>query len=174
MNLLPKQSLLETQSASKVTPESTPAIGDSISGLDFSFLTDDVKKTMDRLNGDDCMVDITNDDLCLTLTEKNKVNTEVKEKQENVPEKLINNSKVDIKPMTDINIKLESIKPSTIPPLMVLEEKNGISVTLHFAKDKPRDDVQVIVVTTISKNTLPLCNYLFQGVVPKVRHLNLI
>lgn len=51
----------------------------------------------------------------------------------------------------------------------MIEEKNGISVILHFAQDSPRPDVSVIVVTTMSKNTKPLNNYLFQAVVPKVK-----
>lgn len=54
------------------------------------------------------------------------------------------------------------------PPLTVIEERNGISVVLHFAQDSPRSDVSVIVITTMSKNAKPLSNYLFQAVVPKV------
>lgn len=73
----------------------------------------------------------------------------------------------EIKPLTDINISLQDIKPGTIPPMTVIEEKNGISVILHFARDSPRPDVFVIVITTMSKNAKPLNNYLFQAVVPK-------
>lgn len=54
------------------------------------------------------------------------------------------------------------------PPITVIEEKNGISVMLHFARDNPRKDVFVVVITTMSKNLKPLTNYLFQAVVPKV------
>lgn len=54
------------------------------------------------------------------------------------------------------------------PPITVMEEKNGITVVLHFARDNPREDVFVIVITTMSKNVKPLSNYLFQAVVPKV------
>lgn len=39
---------------------------------------------------------------------------------------------------------------------------------LHFARDNPRKDVFVVVITTMSKNLKPLTNYLFQAVVPKV------
>lgn len=80
--------------------------------------------------------------------------------------------KLEVKPLTDVSVTLESIKPSLIPPVAVIEEKNGISVTLYFAKETPRDDVSVVVVTTISKNLSPLTNYLFQAVVPKVRKQN--
>lgn len=55
-----------------------------------------------------------------------------------------------------------------IPPLTALDERNGISVLLHLAKDTPRPDVSVYVVSTISKNSSPLSNYVFQAVLPKV------
>lgn len=55
-----------------------------------------------------------------------------------------------------------------VPPLTALDERNGISVVLHLARDTPRPDVSVYVVSTISKNTSPLSNYVFQAVVPKV------
>lgn len=73
----------------------------------------------------------------------------------------------EIKPLTDININLHDIKPGINPPITVIEEKNGISVVLHFARDNPRKDVFVVVITTMSKNLKPLTNYLFQAVVPK-------
>ncbi|KOC63338.1 ADP-ribosylation factor-binding protein GGA1 [Habropoda laboriosa] len=54
------------------------------------------------------------------------------------------NPEPEIKPLTDINISLQDIKP-----------------------DNPRQDVFVVVITTMSKNLKPLSNYLFQAVVPK-------
>ncbi|XP_036141563.1 uncharacterized protein LOC118645151 [Monomorium pharaonis] len=77
------------------------------------------------------------------------------------------NTMPEIKSLTDITVCLHDIKPGTTPPLTVIEEKNGISVVLHFAQDSPRPDVFVIVITTMSKNTKPLSNYLFQAVVSK-------
>lgn len=64
-------------------------------------------------------------------------------------------------------IRINFFSGST-PPLTVIDEKNGITVVLHFAKDSPRPDVSVIVVTAMSKNSKALSNYLFQAVVPKV------
>lgn len=52
--------------------------------------------------------------------------------------------------------------------MTVIDNKNGISVILHFTKCSPRPDVTVIVITTMSKNSESLTNYLFQAVVPKV------
>ncbi|XP_011861202.1 PREDICTED: ADP-ribosylation factor-binding protein GGA3 isoform X2 [Vollenhovia emeryi] len=79
----------------------------------------------------------------------------------------IENTEPEIKPLTDITVCLEDIKPGINPPVTVIEEKNGISVVLHFTQDTPRSDVSVIVITTMSKNAKPLSNYLFQAVVPK-------
>lgn len=70
---------------------------------------------------------------------------------------------------TNIYVKVTFILfAGVIPPLTVLDEKNGISVVLHFAKDRPRPDVSVLVVTTLSKNQFPISNYQFQAVIPKV------
>lgn len=79
----------------------------------------------------------------------------------------IENTEPEIKPLTDIVVCLEDIKPGINPPLTVIEERNGISVVLHFAQDNPRCDVSVIVITTMSKNVKPLSNYLFQAIVSK-------
>ncbi|XP_076657117.1 ADP-ribosylation factor-binding protein Gga isoform X2 [Halictus rubicundus] len=73
----------------------------------------------------------------------------------------------EIKPLSDINVSLDEIKPGINPPIIVLEEKNGITVVLNFARDNPRQDVFIVVITTMSKNLKPLSNYLFQAVVPK-------
>ncbi|XP_076283892.1 ADP-ribosylation factor-binding protein Gga isoform X2 [Lasioglossum baleicum] len=74
---------------------------------------------------------------------------------------------LEIKPLSDINVSLDEIKPGINPPITVLEEKNGITVVLNFARDNPRQDVFIVVITTMSKNLKPLSNYLFQAVVPK-------
>ena len=82
-------------------------------------------------------------------------------------ENTVSTTEPEIKSLADININLQDIKPGINPPMTVIEEKNGISVVLHFAQDNPRPDVFVIVITTMSKNSKPLSNYLFQAVVPK-------
>lgn len=80
----------------------------------------------------------------------------------------------EVKPLNDISVSLNSIKPGPVPPLTALDERNGISVILHLARDTPRPDVSVYVVTTISKNSSPLSNYVFQAVVPKTCKLRLL
>ncbi|XP_022915925.1 ADP-ribosylation factor-binding protein GGA1 isoform X2 [Onthophagus taurus] len=172
MNMLSKQN-----STTKINTENNERKSSSIDPLDFdlTYLLEkqslnsnlNPSKNNDQ-NGDDLLVDITEEIEKKDEKEKNKL--EVSQKNDEPKESLINNEskvKMEVK-LTDIFVAIESIKPSTIPPLIALEEKSGISVTLHFARDKPREDVSVIVVTIISKNELPLKNILFRAIVPKV------
>lgn len=108
---------------------------------------------------DDFLVDIS-DEKMLDVQKTPEVDSSKVSQQER-------NQKTDIK-LNDIFVKLENIKPSNHPPLLMLAEKNRISASVHLAKDKPKDGVCVYVITTVSKNELPLSNYLFQAVVPKV------
>lgn len=123
---------------------------------------------------DDLLVDITenanNDDYStneMPATENNMHEQKTTDELNVVIEGAGNTCKNEIK-LSDIFVNLESIKPSSIPPVVALEEKNGLSVILNFAKDKPREDVSVVVVTILSKNESKLTNILFQAVVPKV------
>jgi hypothetical protein len=43
----------------------------------------------------------------------------------------------------------------SIPPLTLQESSDGISIVLHFGKDRPREHVAAIVVTIISKLKVP-------------------
>ncbi|XP_026761773.1 ADP-ribosylation factor-binding protein GGA3 [Galleria mellonella] len=85
------------------------------------------------------------------------------EKRDNVK----NSKNSDVKPLSDINVTLQSVQPSNLPPLTAFEEDEGVTVVLHFCKDKPRPDVNVIVISTTSKNRSPIEDYKFQSVVPK-------
>lgn len=53
-------------------------------------------------------------------------------------------------------------------------DKNGLKIVIHIAKNKPREDVTVMVVSTISTNTNPVKNFVFQAAVPKVCLINQI
>lgn len=178
MNLLSKQNNI-TQSTENT--EINTAIN-----LDLNYLlekrneTQKTAKVNDQHN-DDVLVDITDEKMLdngfhqgeceVAITEKSETSvslepdSETKTATDNGEKNSI--SKNDVR-LSDICVQLESIKPSTVTPLTVLDEKNRISVTLHFAKDKPREDVSVVVITTVSKNEQPLSCYLFQAVVPKV------
>lgn len=75
---------------------------------------------------------------------------------------------MEVKPLTDINLTIQSVQPSKVPSLKAFEGEDGLSVVLHFCKDKPRPDVSVIVISTTSKSSFPIEDYKFQAVVPKV------
>ncbi|CAG9819075.1 unnamed protein product [Phaedon cochleariae] len=127
------------------------------------FLNDEAQKTNDT----DFLVEIA-DEKMLDLDKSFDSDsllpvTENEFRAKNITKNVL---KCEIK-LNDVVIKLDDIKPSSFPPMKVLDEKNGISVTMHLAKDKPKKGVNVFVITTISKNELPLSNYMFQAVVPK-------
>lgn len=143
-----------------------PTNSDSLS-LDLNFLLKPLngqKKHEDNLPTQD-----TNDDFLVDISDEKMLQIEnTFEVDKNTkcihPEQ---NQKSDIK-LNDIFINLEDIKPSSHPPITILEEKNGITINVHLAKDKPKIGVNVYVITTVSKNEFPLSNYLFQAVIPKV------
>lgn len=84
------------------------------------------------------------------------------------------NYNFEIKPLGDINIKLEDIIPCPDSIVVSLFDKNDISTELHLAANKPREDVTVFVVTTRSKCKLQLFNFSFQPVVPKDCRLRIL
>jgi ADP-ribosylation factor-binding protein GGA len=47
-------------------------------------------------------------------------------------------------------------------------DKNGLKALIMVAKDRPRDDVVVMVVSVLSTNTSPVKAFIFQAAVPKV------
>jgi ADP-ribosylation factor-binding protein GGA len=69
--------------------------------------------------------------------------------------------------LNNLNVKLESIKPSTMPPLS-LYDKNNLKIVLHFAKESPVQNVHIIVLSATSTNMVSaLKNFSFQAAVPK-------
>uniref|UniRef100_A0A8C4X232 GAE domain-containing protein n=1 Tax=Eptatretus burgeri TaxID=7764 RepID=A0A8C4X232_EPTBU len=71
--------------------------------------------------------------------------------------------------LLNVIVPLESIQPSSIPPMTVYD-KGGVRVLMHFARDCPpgRPDVLVVVVSTMSAAPWPLSQISFQAAVPKV------
>ncbi|XP_048758956.2 ADP-ribosylation factor-binding protein GGA1-like isoform X2 [Ostrea edulis] len=78
----------------------------------------------------------------------------------------------EVIPLTDVFVRLESIQPDSMAPLNAYD-KNGLKIVIHIAKNKPREDVTVMVVSTISTNTNPVKNFVFQAAVPKVMKVKL-
>lgn len=169
MNLLTKQND-SSHSKQSSTNNLSNLVSNAIN-LDLSYL---IKKTEEKIiqyknedNSDDVLVDITLDSQKSNIKEKEIDNLPTSESTKKSIEKESPVNKKDLK-LNDIFVKLESIKPSSVEPIVALDEKNGISVTLHFARDKPRDDITVIVVTIVNKKECSLKNILFRAIVPKV------
>jgi len=72
-----------------------------------------------------------------------------------------------VPPLTDINVTIDSIKPSDLKPI-ILYDKNDIKVILHFATNSPRIDVNVMVITIMSTNHFQVSQINFLAAVPKV------
>ncbi|XP_072378168.1 ADP-ribosylation factor-binding protein GGA1 isoform X2 [Diabrotica undecimpunctata] len=178
MNLLNKISEIKQN---QQTTSNLPSNNMESLNLDLNYLLNtknDTNLTSNELNkcndtADDYLVDITDEtmlevdknpdsDAIHTLSAISKLEKGSIE-QNTVSEKFV---KPEVK-LNDIFVDLKSIKPSGLPPMVILDEKNGITVTLHMARDEPKDGVNVFVITTVSKNEAPLSSYLFQAVVPK-------
>jgi hypothetical protein len=72
--------------------------------------------------------------------------------------------------LNSLVVQLESIKPGQLAPF-TLYEKNNLKVVLHFGRDAPVPDVNVVVISVTSANTQSvLRNFSFQAAVPKVWH----
>lgn len=180
---------LEKCSPSHETPTDSGAILD----LDFFTKKPEVQKTSPTpelavvTSPDDVMVDISTDvvpntssnnnnnpdspldnilDLGPPLDNAKSEEPRVEPKEHYIEKK---DKKSDVKPLTDINVTLQSVQPSKVPPTTAFEEEEGLTVVLHFCKDKPRSDVNVIVISTTSKSSSPIEDYKFQAVVPKVK-----
>lgn len=73
------------------------------------------------------------------------------------------------KRLADVAIDLNTIRPHDIHgPRCILNDKLGLKIILNFAKDKPRADVAVLVITTTNQSHLPVKNYQFEASVSKV------
>lgn len=72
------------------------------------------------------------------------------------------------RPLSNFTIEIDSITPSDSPPRIIMEEPTGLKIVLHFAKDRPRDDISVIVITTTNHNSIPIKDYQFDASVSKV------
>lgn len=75
----------------------------------------------------------------------------------------------ELRPLSEISIDIEAIRPGAEPPKTIMDDQEGLKIVLHFAKDRPRDDVSVIVITTTNQNSQPISNYIFDVSISKVR-----
>jgi len=78
----------------------------------------------------------------------------------------------ELQSLADVSVALESIQPGSLGPKLIYD-KNNIKIVLHFGKDRPRSDVQVIVISVTSSSTSQIKNFSFQASVPKVLKVKL-
>lgn len=71
-------------------------------------------------------------------------------------------------PLSELVVDLENIKPSHHPPKVIMDDAHGLKVVLHYALDRPRDDVAVIVVITTNQSAEPVRSYQLDASVSKV------
>ncbi|XP_068108946.1 ADP-ribosylation factor-binding protein GGA1 isoform X1 [Hyperolius riggenbachi] len=76
--------------------------------------------------------------------------------------------------LVNVNVPLESIRPSSILPVTVYDQRS-FRVLFHFAQDSPpgRPDVLVVVISMLSTAPLPVTGISFQAAVPKVMKVKL-
>lgn len=87
----------------------------------------------------------------------------------NLPTTNIENVKDQpLKPMSEIIIDIDSIQPGSEQPRTIMDDKDGLTIVLQFAKDRPRPDVSVIVITTTNQNSNQISDYEFNASVSKV------
>lgn len=72
------------------------------------------------------------------------------------------------RPLSNFTIEIDSITPGDSPPRIIMEEPTGLKIVLYFAKDRPRDDISVIVITTTNHNSIAVKDYQFDASVSKV------
>ncbi|KAM5148992.1 ADP-ribosylation factor-binding protein GGA1 [Mantella aurantiaca] len=76
--------------------------------------------------------------------------------------------------LTNVTVPLESIKPSSILPVTVYDQRS-FRVLFHFAQDSPpgRPDILVVVISMLSTAPLPVTEISFQAAVPKTMKVKL-
>uniref|UniRef100_A0A8C5KPC8 Golgi associated, gamma adaptin ear containing, ARF binding protein 2 n=1 Tax=Jaculus jaculus TaxID=51337 RepID=A0A8C5KPC8_JACJA len=77
-------------------------------------------------------------------------------------------------PLAHVFVPLESVKPSSLPPLIVYD-RNGFRILLHFSQTGApgHPEVQVLLLTMMSTATQPVWDIMFQVAVPKSMRVKL-
>ncbi|XP_048188996.1 ADP-ribosylation factor-binding protein GGA2 [Perognathus longimembris pacificus] len=77
-------------------------------------------------------------------------------------------------PLAQVFVPLESVKPSSLPPLIVYD-RNGFRILLHFSQTAApgHPEVQVLLLTMMSTATQPVWDIMFQVAVPKSMRVKL-
>ncbi|XP_067931862.1 ADP-ribosylation factor-binding protein GGA1-like [Watersipora subatra] len=73
---------------------------------------------------------------------------------------------VIVQPLTNIHVPITTVKPGELPPLSVYD-KDCVKLVIHFAQNKPREDVAVMVISITSTRDTAIKSVIFQAAVPK-------
>lgn len=103
----------------------------------------------------------TNNSTTTTTTTTNNNITKISNK--NVGD---NKESIEIKPLNDIVVSLESFKAGKRKWREIME-KDGVTCKLHFSDVSPRDDVMVIAMTTTNTSPFPIQDFTFLATVSK-------
>ena len=69
--------------------------------------------------------------------------------------------------LSEIEVSLSEIKPGGAKPVYLQNPDEGVSVQLHFGRDRPRPGVSAIVVTFLNKTADEVTDLELKAVVPK-------
>uniref|UniRef100_A0A8C0X5F3 ADP-ribosylation factor-binding protein GGA2 n=1 Tax=Castor canadensis TaxID=51338 RepID=A0A8C0X5F3_CASCN len=77
-------------------------------------------------------------------------------------------------PLAQVFVPLESVKPSSLPPIIVYD-RNGFRILLHFSQTGApgHPEVQVLLLTMMSTAAQPVWDIMFQVAVPKSMRVKL-
>lgn len=83
------------------------------------------------------------------------------------PQRVPEEPPVDCKSLlADLSVSLTEILPSRVPPVVVLDQPEGLHVSLHVAQNCPRPGVRVVVISIQSRLSQPLDSLVCQCAVP--------
>lgn len=71
--------------------------------------------------------------------------------------------------LADVSISLEDIDLDIEPEKILLEEDNGLKVTLCFTKNRPSKDTSVLIISISNKSKFPISEVHLDGSVKKVK-----
>lgn len=120
-------------------------------------------------NEDDTILEHSSDEM--TGTKSNNIDAPSEVLCDNVGEPATKvDASVDMrKPLSEINIDINTIMPhKTMAPRVILDEDNGLKITLNFTRDRPHRDITVLVITTTNHNSQPISKYQFEASVSRV------
>lgn len=70
--------------------------------------------------------------------------------------------------LADITLNLDDIIPSDDLEMVLLDEDSGMRVTLNFTKNKPCENISVVVISITNKSKFPVADVLLDASVKKV------